>query len=244
MTLALKLALIGAVAGSFIGLASLRLPVGAPIALSRSRCTGCSRTLGAADLVPLLSYAWSRGRCRTCGSPIEARYPLVELASIAIGAASALLLADGHAVAAALLGWWLLLLALLDAEHYWLPDPLTYPLIVAGLGAALYLGAPTIIDSIIGTLVAFILMAGVAVAYKKLRGRDGLGGGDWKLFAAAGAWVGWYNLPLVLLIASLVALAAALILHSRKAAFLQQRLPFGAFLAPALWLLYLVGPGR
>jgi leader peptidase (prepilin peptidase)/N-methyltransferase len=129
-------------------------------------------------------------------------------------------------------------------EHYWLPDRLTYPLIALGLGSAVYFDSPTILDSAIGAVLGFALMAVVAITYKRLRGRHGLGGGDWKLFAAAGAWVGWYNLPLVLLIASGGGLVAALILHWRKAALLEQRLPFGAFLAPAIWLLYLAGPGR
>ena len=238
------LAIVGAVIGSFVGLASLRMPAGGRIALDRSRCSGCSRTLGAADLVPLLSYLFFRGRCRTCGSAIEKRYPMIELASLAIGAVSAFVLGDWQAVAAALLGWWLLLLALLDLEHYWLPDRLTYPLIGLGLASAFYFGSPSPADSAIGAIAGFALLALVALTYKKLRGRDGLGGGDWKLFAAAGAWVGWRDLPLVLLIASLAALAAALILHVRKADFLQQRLPFGAFLAPAIWLLYLAGSAR
>jgi leader peptidase (prepilin peptidase)/N-methyltransferase len=79
------------------------------------------------------------------------------------------------------------------------------------------------------------------MTYKRLRKRDGLGGGDWKLFAAGGAWLGWQLLPQLLLVAALGGLAAALVLHRRKPEFLAQRLPFGAFLAPALWLLYLAG---
>jgi leader peptidase (prepilin peptidase)/N-methyltransferase len=234
----------GAIVGSFLGLVSLRMPAGEPVALSRSRCAGCSRALGTADLVPLLSYALFGGRCRTCKSPIDPRYPAMELASVAIGVLSAGMFANEQAVAAALLGWWLLLLALLDVEHYWLPDRLTYPLMALGLGSAAYFGSPAIVDSAIGAVLGFTLMAVVAMTYKRLRGRHGLGGGDWKLFAAAGAWLGWYVLPLVLLIASLGGLAAALILHWRKAALLEQRLPFGAFLAPAIWLLYLAGAGR
>jgi leader peptidase (prepilin peptidase)/N-methyltransferase len=194
--------------------------------------------------VPLLSYALFRGRCRTCSCAIDRRYPLIELASASIGIASAFVYPDGQAVAAALLGWWLLLLALLDLEHYWLPNRLTYPLIGLGLGVSWNFGTPSLADAAIGTALGFILMAMVAIAYKRLRGRDGLGGGDWKLFAAAGAWLGWYNLPLVLLLASVTGLAAALIVHRRKPAFLAQRLPFGVFLAPAIWLLYLAGPGR
>jgi leader peptidase (prepilin peptidase)/N-methyltransferase len=232
------LGLVGALVGSFIGLVSLRLPAGEPTAVSRSRCSGCSRQLGVGDLVPLLSFALLRGRCRTCRSPIEKRYPLIELASVSIGVASAFALPGEHAIAAALLGWWLLLLGLLDAEHYWLPDRLTYPLTGLGLGAAAYFGTPSLADAAIGAGAGFILFAAVATAYKRLRKRDGLGGGDWKLFAAGGAWLGWRLLPQLLLLAALAGLAAALMLHWRKPGFLAQRLPFGVFLAPAIWLLY------
>jgi leader peptidase (prepilin peptidase)/N-methyltransferase len=238
----LVLALVGAIVGSFLGLVSVRLPLGEPIALGRSRCPGCSRTLGPADLVPLLSYLLLRGRCRTCRAPISRRYPLIELACLLIGAGAACVYPDARGVAAALLGWWLLLLAVLDLEHYWLPDRLTYPLAAAGVGAAAWFGTPQVMDSLIGAASGYLSFAAIALAYRRVRGRHGLGGGDWKLFASAGAWLGWQGLPLVLLIAALLGLAAALILHWRKAEFLAQRLPFGAFLAPAIWLLYLLGP--
>lgn len=236
------LAVAGAVVGSFVGLVSLRLPAGGPIAFGRSHCSGCSRTLGPADLVPLLSYLVLRGRCRTCGAAIERRYPLIEATSALIGAISVLAFPNEQAIAAALLGWWLLLLGLLDAEHYWLPDRLTYPLIVAGLVSAWWFETPPLSDGFIGAAAGFLVFAGLAAGYEKLRGRTGLGGGDAKLFAAAGAWLGWQALPLVLLGAASGALVAALILHRKSSDFMAQRLPFGAFLAPAIWLLYLIAP--
>jgi leader peptidase (prepilin peptidase)/N-methyltransferase len=168
----------------------------------------------------------------------------MELASLAIGLVSAVVYPDHQAIAAAVLGWALLLLAVLDIEHYWLPDRITYPLIAAGLGAAAYFGLPAFADSAAGAAIGFLAFAAIAIVYRRLRGREGLGGGDWKLFAAAGAWLGWYNLPEVLLAAALSGLAAALLLHSKKGDLLTQRLPFGAFLAPAIWLVYLIGPGR
>ena len=235
----LLLALAGAVIGSFIGLVSVRLPAGGRVALDRSRCSGCSRTLGPADLVPLVSYLVLRGRCRTCHSPIGRRYPLLEAASAMIGAVAGFLFPNGEAIAAAVLGWWLLLLGVLDVEHFWLPDRLTLPLIAAGLFVAFALGSPLLTDSLIGAAAGFLIFAGIAAAYRAYRGREGLGGGDAKLFAAAGAWLGWQQLPTVLLAAACGGLFAALLLFSRKADFMVQRLPFGAFLAPAIWLVYL-----
>ena len=233
------LGIAGAVVGSFLGLVSLRLPKGEPVALGRSHCSGCGRALGPVDLVPLLSFLALRGRCRKCGAAIERRYPIIEAAAALVGLVSALAAPGWEALAAALLGWWLLLLAVLDVEHYWLPDQLTWPLVALGLLATALFAPPLLINHAIGAAVGFVLLWGVAAAYRRLRGRHGLGGGDAKLFAAAGAWVGWQDLPLVLLGAAVTALVAALILHGRDKDFLTKRLPFGAFLAPAIWLVYL-----
>ena len=235
------LGIAGAAVGSFLGLVSLRLPKGEGVALGRSRCSGCGRTLGPLVLVPVLSFVVLRGHCRTCGAGIERRYPIIEAAAALVGLVSALVVPGWAAVAAALLGWWLLLLAVLDAEHYWLPDRLTWPLVGLGLLATALLAPSLLTHHVIGAVVGFALLWGVAAAYRRLRGRHGLGGGDAKLFAAAGAWVGWDDLPLVLLGAAGAGLVAALILYAREKDFLTKRLPFGAFLAPAIWLVYLVG---
>ncbi len=228
--------------GSFVGLASLRLPKREQIVLGRSRCSSCSKPLGPIDLVPLVSFLALRGRCRRCGAAIEKRYPLIEAASALIGFASGLAFSDSQAIAASLLGWWLLLLGLLDFEHYWLPNRLTYPLIILGLLATAWFEPPLLLHNMIGAGAGFAAFALIAIGYRKLRGRHGLGGGDMKLFAAAGAWLGWYTLPFVLLGAAIAALAVALIMPGREGPFLVQRLPFGAFLAPAVWILYLVHP--
>ena len=235
----LLFAICGAVVGSFLGLVSLRFPRGEAVAAGRSACSGCGRTLGPIDLVPILSFAVLRGRCRTCKASIERRYPVIEASAAVIGAASALLFPGWQALAAALLGWWLLLLALLDFEHYWLPDRLTYPLILTGLAATALFTPAMLLHHAAGAAIAFLLLWSLATGYRVLRGRHGLGGGDAKLFAAAGAWLGWYDLPLVLLGASATGLVAALVLHRKGPGFLTKRLPFGAFLAPAIWLVYL-----
>ncbi|MDP8914748.1 MAG: prepilin peptidase [Pseudomonadota bacterium] len=234
----LLFAIAGAAVGSFLALVSLRYPQGEAVAFGRSGCSSCGRTLGPLDLVPILSFAALRGRCRTCNAPIERRYPVIEASAAAIGAASALLIPGWQALAAAVLGWWLLLLAVLDLEHYWLPDRLTYPLILLGLGAAAAFTPALLLHHAAGAALGFLLLWSVATCYRALRGRHGLGGGDAKLFAAAGAWLGWYDLPLVLLGAAGAGLAAALVLHGKGSGFLSKRLPFGTFLAPAIWIVY------
>lgn len=143
----------------------------------------------------------------------------------------------------AVLGWQLVLVAMVDAEHLWLPHRLTVPLGLLGLAEAAAFQPGQLPDRIIGAALGFAALALIAWAYKRARGREGLGGGDSRLLAAAGAWVGWAGLPTVMLAASLAGLAivgaqAAL----RRRLDLSQEIPFGVYLAAGLWLAWLYGP--
>lgn len=170
-------------------------------------------------------------------SPSPAIFVLGIAAAIGVVAA---LLPGWQALAAALLGWTLLLLAIVDLAHFRLPSAVTLPLAAAGLGATLLLAPAALGDHLIGAVAGFASLAAVAAAYKRLRGRTGLGGGDARLFAAAGAWLGWQALPLVLALASVGGLAAALLVWRRRLTA-TTRLPFGTCLAPAIWAVYLLG---
>ncbi|MFN3514116.1 MAG: prepilin peptidase [Phenylobacterium sp.] len=235
--------LAGLAVGSFLGLMSLRLPQGAPVAASRSACAACGRRLGVADLVPLASFLLLRGRCRTCGAQIPRRYPALEAGCAAIGVWAGLAQPGWLGLAGALLGWQLLLLAVLDAEHFWLPRALTLGLIGSGLAAALPQGLEALRDSAIGAAAGFAALALIGEGYRRIRGREGLGGGDPWFLAGAGAWTGWAALPTVLVWACLagLSLAAASALFGRRLA-LDARLPFGVFLAIGTWLAWLYGP--
>ncbi len=233
----------GPAAGSFIGLASLRLPAGQSLLTPASTCGGCGARLGVADLIPLISYGVWRGRCRRCGARIPARYPLIELACLGIGIWAASIEIGALVFVTALLGWTLLLLAILDAEHFWLPRVLTWPLLALGLLVSATQGADRLVEGLVGAAAGFALFAGLNLVYRRLRGRDGLGGGDWRLLAAGGAWVGWTGLPSILLWAALGGLAAVLV----KAAATRRlraddRVPFGVFLAGGVWLTWIYGP--
>ena len=242
--LALLLGAVGLAAGSFLGLVSLRLPRGEGVVSGRSRCAGCGATLAPWRLVPVLSYLASRGRCAGCGAPIPRRYPLMELAAAGVGVWSALSQPTvAAAVLTALLGWQLLLIAVIDAEHFRLPDRLTLPLLATGGLAAVLLGHTTPLDALIGAAVGFAGLWLLALAYRSLRGREGLGDGDPVLLAAGGAWVGWIGLPSVLLWAAAagLSLVAARLLTGRRVSG-GDRLPFGPFLAAGIWLTWLIGP--
>lgn len=242
--LALALGGAGLLAGSFLGLVSLRLPEGEGIVGGRSHCRGCDRPLGPWRLVPLLSYAVSRGRCAACGAAIPIRYPAMESACAAIGLCAALTQPSiAAALLTALLGWQLLLIAVVDGEHFWLPDQLTLPLLGTGILAAAALDRLSVVHSLTGAAVGFAGLWLVAHAYRHVRGRDGLGGGDPFLLAAAGAWNGWIGLPSVLLwsaLGGLSVVAARLLTGGRISG--SDRLPFGVFLALGIWLTWLLGP--
>ncbi|MCB2101838.1 MAG: prepilin peptidase, partial [Rhodobacterales bacterium] len=228
--------------GSFLGVLVLRLPEGRPVLLGRSACPHCGTVLGPRDLVPLVSWLLLRRRCRACGTAIPPFYPLIELAALGV-ALWAVATAPNAATATAgcLLGWALLALAEIDRRHMLLPDALTLPLLALGLAATGLLAPDQMINHLIGAAAGFAVLAGLALLYRRLRGRDGLGLGDAKLLAAAGAWVGWEGLPGVVLIGAATGLAWVLVAGRLSGRPLDpaRPLPFGPFLALGLWLVWL-----
>lgn len=207
---------LGSVIGSFVALVADRWPRGEDIVVAPSQCRACGHRLRPANLVPVVSYCLQRGRCAQCRAPLPADLLLAEL-----GGAGIAWLALAHTsdlanapdlvagLALAIFGWALLLLALLDARHFWLPDALTVPLTLAGLAAAALLPEPTLAARLAGATLGYLSLEGLRRGYRWWRGRDGLGGGDPKLLAAIGAWLGAASLPGIVLLASLLGLAWA-----------------------------------
>ncbi len=237
------LLLLAPVVGSFLGVVIARLPDGGDIVRVRSHCDACGAQLAPRDLVPLVSWLVARGRCRFCGAPIDWFYPAVELAALTVAVIA--LAIDDLALAwlDCLLGWWLLALAWIDLRRWLLPDALTLPLIVAGLAAAALFDPGALLHRVLGIAIGYLGLRAIAALYRAARGREGLGGGDAKLLAAGGAWVGWVALPQVILAAALAALVAAAAVHlagTRLTA--RSALPFGPFLATAIWAVWLLGP--
>lgn len=229
---------VGLAMGSFLGLVSLRLPEGRGVVSGRSACLHCHRTLSLPDLVPVFSWLALRGRCRSCGGRIPRRYPAMEAASAAIGLVAALTAAGPAAWMSAGFGWALLLIAVIDLEHFWLPRGLTLPLLAAGLAQAGWLAPQALPDRLIGAGLGWGLLAFIAVIYRRARRREGLGGGDPLMLAALGAWVGWQGLAMVMLIASLAGLAVS---RLRGPLTAEARLPLGTFMALGAWVVWVGG---
>lgn len=223
--------------GSFLGVLICRLPAGAPVALARSRCAACGRVLRPAELVPLLSFAVLRGRCRGCGAAIGWFHPAVEGAAVMVAiSATAAGCAGWQLWAGCTLGWTLLALAWIDWRHLLLPDILTLPLLLAGLAASWWQG--TAISAMAGAVLGWLALWGTAALYRRLRGAEGLGGGDARLLAAGGAWLGPAPLPWVVLLAALLGIALALS-GRRGTPGAVLAVPFGPPLAVAIWLAWL-----
>lgn len=226
-------ALIGLVLGSFIATLVLRWPAGRSV-LGRSQCDGCGRLLGVGDLVPLLSAIAAGGRCRTCRVAIDPFHWRVELGSMMIGGTALAIMPGTVGWMWALFGWMLLPLALLDARHLWLPDRLSAVLAIAGLVLAGPLLGVSLLDRWIGALAGGGTLALLAWGYRRARGGDGMGGGDPKLVAAIGCWIGWQALPMMLLLASLGGIVWALAAQRKRDQPRAQRpVPFGVFACTA-----------
>jgi leader peptidase (prepilin peptidase)/N-methyltransferase len=230
--------------GSFLGVVVRRLPEGRPVARGRSCCEACNVTLSAGEMVPLFSYVLQRGRCRHCGAAIAPMHFWIEVAALAVAVSAAWRVPGGPFLwTGCVLGWTLLTLAWIDARTLRLPDLLTLPLAVAGLLQAAWLEPDRLAERALAAAGAYAVLFLLAWAYRVLRKRDGLGMGDAKLLAAAGAWLGVAPLPWVAVAGSLLALLFAAVMRVRGMRLSgATRIPFGPFLAAAFWGAWLVGP--
>lgn len=210
----------------------------------RSCCDACGRRLALRDLVPVLSWLFQRGRCRRCAAPIALLYPVVEAGFLSIALWSLHATQDELLIPSLLLGWTLLVLAAFDVLAFILPNALTLALGASGLLLAATGGYAKLGESALGLVAGGTSLLLVSLLYRHLRGREGLGLGDVKLFAAAGAWVELEGLPSVLLIGASLALLHALVFLSRRplADAALQKVPLGAGLCVAFWLTWLYGP--
>jgi leader peptidase (prepilin peptidase) / N-methyltransferase len=202
----------------------------------RSQCPACGHQIRAIENVPVVSYMLLRGRCANCKAPISARYPLVEALTGALSVCVLLRFgATPAALAACVFVWTLIALTFIDFDTQLLPDNLTLPLLWAGLLANVLGAVPSVSlrDAIIGAIAGYLVLWTVYWLFKLIRGKEGMGYGDFKLLGAMGAWLGWQLLPLIILLSSVVGAAIGISLVAFKGRDHQIPLAFGPYLAIA-----------
>jgi len=249
------LALLGLCIGSFLNVVIHRLPLmmerewklesaellgvkvdePAPITLStpRSRCPSCGHQIAWHENIPVLSYLRLGGKCAECKTPISKRYPAIEILTallfaacgVHFGAQPATLLWCGLVAT-------LIALAFIDLDTQFLPDSLTLPLLWAGIASAAFGWIPVSLkDSIFGAMAGYLSLWVVFHAYRIIRGREGMGAGDFKLLAALGAWMGWLAIPSIILLSSAVGAVVGIALIVLRSHDRDVPIPFGPYLA-------------
>lgn len=228
--------------GSFVTATALAWPDWSRTAVARSSCEACGHTLTVRELVPVLSYLVQRGKCRTCGSAISPLHPAGEAAAVVVALAAVIATGGWTTLLAALLGWILLFAALVDFRTFLLPDVVTIGLIPAGLAVSYALGGlDEFVWAAAGAAAGYLILTVIALLYRMLRGREGLGMGDAKLLAAGGAWCGLLALPWIVAIGAgltLFGVAIASVFGTKLTRDLA--LPFGPGLAAGVFLAFLL----
>ena len=227
--------------GSFLGLLAFRLPAKEEVVLGRSRCRSCGTVLSPLELVPIASYIMLRARCRTCGAPIPIVHLLLEIGAVLVAITGVCVASGWLLITTCVLGWSLLTAAASDLRTFILPNAITLPLIPAGLVVARFLlRNDSVWDHVIGAIAGGAALYALDWTYERLRRRRGLGMGDVKLVAAAGAWLGWSYLSWLVLLAS--ALALVLVLSWRlsgRTISATTAIPYGAPLSAAFFLMWI-----
>lgn len=226
----------------------LNLPAEKPLpafnlSVPRSHCSHCKSPIPAWHNVPLLSYLILRGKCRHCGEAISWRYPIVEMMTAVLSVFTVYHFGwSWQALFALPLTWGLLALFFIDLEHQLLPDQITLGLLWLGLIATLWPLFASPQEAIMGTCAGYFCLWAIGWLFKKIRGIEGIGQGDYKLLALLGAWVGWQQLPFIILVASLAGSIIGGALLFGKKINRQTPIPFGPYLCVAGWLGLFYGP--
>ena len=216
----------------------------------RYTCPHCNAGIKAHQNIPVLSYLLLGGKCANCGAPISLRYPIVELATAVLSAAVVWHFGwHWQTVAALCFTWALVALTMIDLDHQVLPDVITLPLLWLGLLLSLAwhpgLAPPIPVDprsAIIGGATGYLSLWLVYWAFKLATGKDGMGYGDFKLFGAFGAWMGWQMLPLIILLSAFAGAVVGIALIVLRGRDRNVPMPFGPYLAAAGWIALMWGP--
>jgi len=225
---------LGAIVGSFLNVCIIRLPREESIITPGSHCPHCNHPIMFYDNIPLISYLLLRGKCRSCKRSISAQYPLVEGTT----AISSLLLFLKFGVSLSYLFYFsfvaaLVVITIIDLYHQIIPDVISIPGIGVGLFGALIIPHITFFNSLLGILLGGGSLFVIATLYQWLFKREGMGGGDVKLLAMIGAFLGWDAVILTILLSSLIGSITGIIIMALKGKDFKYAIPFGPFLSLA-----------
>jgi leader peptidase (prepilin peptidase)/N-methyltransferase len=199
-----------------------------------STCPACGHLIRAWENIPVVSYIALGGKCSQCKTRISPRYPIVEAVTGLLSLAIAWQFGATLQTAALLIFFWsLIALTMIDVDHQLLPDSITLPLLWLGLLLNLGEGFTTLGQAVIGAVAGYLSLWSIYWAFKLLTGKEGMGYGDFKLFAAFGAWFGWVSLPLIILLSSLVGAVAGIGMIAVLGRDRQIPIPFGPYLCGA-----------
>ena len=218
------------------------------LVVPRSACPKCGAMITAAQNIPVVSYLWLKGKCANCGARISVRYPLIEIGTAILSALVAWKFGFvWYTAAALLLTWMLIALTGIDIDHQLLPDNMTLPLVWLGLllslaGQIASLGLPVDTrSSVIGAAAGYLSLWSVYHAFRLLTGKEGMGYGDFKLFAALGAWLGWQMLLPIILLAAFTGAVLGILMIALRGRDRNIPIPFGPYLAAAGWIALMWG---
>lgn len=256
--------LFGLMVGSFLNVVIYRLPVmmqrewqeqcnelsgqvSAPeskynLSRPRSRCPHCQHAISAIENIPVISYLFLGGKCRSCKAPISMRYPIIEIITGLMSAIVAWYFGFSWAcLGALLLTWSLIALTFIDVDHQLLPDKITLPMVWLGLFFNLFGVYTELSSSVIGAIAGYLSLWSIYHLFRLITGKEGMGYGDFKLLAALGAWLGWQYLPMIVLLSSLVGAVVGISLVLLKQHQRDIPIPFGPYLAAAGWIALIWG---
>ena len=222
----------GMVVGSFLNVCICRMPKDESIVSPPSHCPHCSYQIRWYDNIPVVSYLLLRGKCRGCGARISIQYPLVELLNGVLTLLLFLHFGPTLAFAALLLFCSaLVVITFIDIEHQIIPDEISLPGIVLGFVLSFFLKGHTWLNSLLGILAGGGSLLLVAYSYQRLTGKEGMGGGDIKLLAMMGAFLGWKAVPFIIFTGSLIGsvIGVSIMLFQKKDS--KMAIPFGPYLA-------------
>jgi len=231
-------ALLGLCLGSFLNVCILRLPHEQSLLRPPSSCPKCGRPIGWRDNIPVVSWLLLKGRCRHCGARISVQYPVVEAAVGLLWVVAVLAYgATIQALAAGLLGTILLGIAITDARHYLIPDEFTWGGLVLGLTLSLWGGVDGFLQAVLGAVTGFALLFVVAQAGRWAFREEAMGGGDIKMMAMVGAFIGWKGVLLTVFLGAVAGSVVFLPLSLKR----KRLVPFGVFLAVGAGVTFVAG---